>query len=635
MRGQRIPQYNITSLYVVQNVLSFTPPGFKQSLNVKFPDSRLAVCEACKKNFKTRDTCRVRNQHTAPPWTMAYICMTLDDSCLDEQGRYVDKPMICRMVEWQPYRVMTDFDKKTPVCGLCKKTNRTRSFCRDRHKHRQLPWCTIYVMLSALDTTDQSTVVAAPSKPIGATASSDTENNKLPSAETAFAGTDAYPAPIERTALDRAASESPPASVKDESSVAESKASDLSENISPGDDIKRLMLLGVGDDINNIGESRTMLVKVSTVGTVIVWLEQGDDGQLSRRNLSNALEGQFYNPISMSIPNAISVTSGQQQPGHDQTSLFWPMAYGMLHPNAAQQQYFHHMHQRQQVQNVATGWQFGAPLPQLQHQLQYQGGLQSSYQQSSSVQHVPVIQQSPSTPISGPDTPVAASPPTTVPSPAYQGTAGEASQQCFSRTLDAGLGQNPEPERRVSQSPAGPPMQPPPSPIPRLQQPQAFLPYPIPMTAHVPPQLNQPTYHQDPPHREQLLPHQHAPYHYQDTWPPYVHPTFDSQKTDLPSPRVPGLAAPSSFGVPSVSTEDSIHAGPRIDEEGVDDSTLFHCAIGGFPCPGKRLPQFQTQEGVLCLDGGDDEAGEAAVTERENVEDDENNRSDIKRQRLS
>ena len=31
------------------NVLTFTPRGFSQTLNVKFPDSRLAVCEKCKK----------------------------------------------------------------------------------------------------------------------------------------------------------------------------------------------------------------------------------------------------------------------------------------------------------------------------------------------------------------------------------------------------------------------------------------------------------------------------------------------------------------------------------------------------------------------------------------------------------
>jgi len=148
------------------NVLSFTPPGFKQTLNVKFPDCRLAVCEKCKKNYKTRDMCRVRNAHTEEPWTTAYICITLDDSCTHE-GKYVDKPLTVRMVQWQPYCVKQPFSAKTPVCAACKKTNRTRSFCRERHQHRQLPWCTVYVILSALESTDPSTIVAAPSRPAG------------------------------------------------------------------------------------------------------------------------------------------------------------------------------------------------------------------------------------------------------------------------------------------------------------------------------------------------------------------------------------------------------------------------------------------------------------------------------------
>eukprot|EP00554_Chaetoceros_debilis_P014182 CAMPEP_0194118834 /NCGR_PEP_ID=MMETSP0150-20130528/37153_1 /TAXON_ID=122233 /ORGANISM="Chaetoceros debilis, Strain MM31A-1" /LENGTH=648 /DNA_ID=CAMNT_0038810357 /DNA_START=172 /DNA_END=2114 /DNA_ORIENTATION=- len=148
------------------NILTFTPRGFRQTLNVKFPDSRLAVCEKCKRNYKTRDSCRVRSGHTSEPWTTAFICVTVDDSCTDANGNYVDKPMTVRMVQWQPYCVKEDFEKKTPVCAACKKTNRTRSFCRVRHKHKQLPWCTVFVILSTVDSTDPSTVVAQPSIPV-------------------------------------------------------------------------------------------------------------------------------------------------------------------------------------------------------------------------------------------------------------------------------------------------------------------------------------------------------------------------------------------------------------------------------------------------------------------------------------
>ncbi len=147
------------------NILTFTPRGFKQTLNVKFPDSRLAVCEKCKKNYKTKDSCRVKSGHTSVPWTTAYICITLDDSCTDSAGNYVDKPLTARMVNWQPYCVKGLFDNKTPVCAACKKTNRTKFFCRIQHKHRLMPWCTVFVILSTVDSTDPSTVVAAPSVP--------------------------------------------------------------------------------------------------------------------------------------------------------------------------------------------------------------------------------------------------------------------------------------------------------------------------------------------------------------------------------------------------------------------------------------------------------------------------------------
>ena len=66
------------------------------------------------KNYKTRDSCRVRSVHTTEPWTTAYICVTLDESCTDPEGKYVDKPLTVRMVQWQPYCVKNEFDPKTP-----------------------------------------------------------------------------------------------------------------------------------------------------------------------------------------------------------------------------------------------------------------------------------------------------------------------------------------------------------------------------------------------------------------------------------------------------------------------------------------------------------------------------------------
>lgn len=145
----------------------------------------------------------------------------------------MDKPLTVRMVQWQPFVTKKPFDPKAPVCASCKRTNRTRSFCRDRNKHRQLPWCTVYVLLTALDQTDPSTIVAAPSQKI----ESDGEGDSV-------------------------ADESKTNS-RDESSVAGSATIGSDADID-------------SDDINEIAESRTFLVKVSSQGSSIHWLDLAD-----------------------------------------------------------------------------------------------------------------------------------------------------------------------------------------------------------------------------------------------------------------------------------------------------------------------------------------------------------------------
>lgn len=225
------------------NILTFTPPGFNQELNVKFPDSRLAVCEKCKKNYKTRDMCRVRNNHTGPPWTTAYICITLDDSCTDENGKYIDKPLTVRMVQWQPFCIKKPFDPKHPVCSACKKTNRTRSFCRERHRHRQLPWCTVYVMLSALDSTDPTTVVADPSKPLDGKGDAKKEDSKVTVQDAAAEAKEA----AKEAAKLAATADSP-----DQKQGGEMIGNDFKQT----------------DDISQIPESRTFLAMVSYKGMV-------------------------------------------------------------------------------------------------------------------------------------------------------------------------------------------------------------------------------------------------------------------------------------------------------------------------------------------------------------------------------
>lgn len=290
------------TLVVLQNFLTFTPPGLKQTLNIKFPDSRLAVCEKCKKNFKTRDMCRVRNVHTTAPWTTAYICITVDESCTDDDGKFVDKPLTVRMVQWQPYCTKKPFDPKTPVCAACKRTNRTRSFCRERHKHRHLPWCTVYVLLSALDQVDPTTVVAAPSKKVHDDDLEDTNGDESkPKAE--------------------------------ETSTAES------ETI--GSDVD-----GDSDDINEISESRTFLAKVSSRGTSIHWLDLAEyDGSADPAFTPAQEAAQAYG-------------QGQMSASNDPQSQYFAHAMGYAaqqHQNAlkSHQQYFFQVQQQRQQQQYA------------------------------------------------------------------------------------------------------------------------------------------------------------------------------------------------------------------------------------------------------------------------------------------
>mmetsp|Transcript_32232 Transcript_32232/g.96637 ORF Transcript_32232/g.96637 Transcript_32232/m.96637 type:complete len:548 (-) Transcript_32232:2392-4035(-) len=280
------------------NILTFTPPGFKQTLNVKFPDSRLAVCEKCKKNYKTRDMCRVRNNHTTAPWTTAFICITLDASCTDDDGKYVDKPLTVRMVQWQPYCVKKAFGPKTPVCSSCKKTNRTRSFCRDRHQHKQLPWCTVYVMLSAVDSTDPTTVVAAPSKPLeDGNEGTEAGAEKSENGEATEAG--------EGTAFKAEENDSSP-DKKDDATPETKKPAASSTESKKGKTSPKKSLDDAGDDINDIDESRTFLAQVSCRSNTIHWLEltDYDPSTAPTVNLEShvqALSAVIRNP-SMAVP---------------------------------------------------------------------------------------------------------------------------------------------------------------------------------------------------------------------------------------------------------------------------------------------------------------------------------------------
>lgn len=145
------------------NTLICPVPGLKNPIEVPFEARKLPVCKKCKKIFKTRQLCRVRDGHTAIPWNTTYICFTLDDSCIVDgkftqaQGDNFIAEMIPDDVPPLPY--ITDLDKlgpDPPICRMCKEKNYTRYHCRTSHCHKQLPWGTSYAVLKRVPSTDDN-----------------------------------------------------------------------------------------------------------------------------------------------------------------------------------------------------------------------------------------------------------------------------------------------------------------------------------------------------------------------------------------------------------------------------------------------------------------------------------------------
>ncbi|KAL7547277.1 hypothetical protein ACHAWF_010599 [Thalassiosira exigua] len=155
----------------------------RPQISLPFPPLRLPVCGDCKRNFRTRDWCRSVRCHAAPPWTAAYVCVSLDDSCLGADGRM--RPgveLVADPSEGGQYRVadgpedllppskepikgtgkvaarrgvgvklsLAD-DADAPCCPACKGADLGRVECREERGHGALPWNTVFVRFSAAD----------------------------------------------------------------------------------------------------------------------------------------------------------------------------------------------------------------------------------------------------------------------------------------------------------------------------------------------------------------------------------------------------------------------------------------------------------------------------------------------------
>ena len=211
-----------------------------------------------------------------------------------------------------------EFDKKAPVCASCKKTNRTRSFCREKHKHRQLPWCTVYVILSAVDATDHTTVVAAPSEKTGMLCES--------------LGTD-Y-----KKKAPRNSKEDEGSTMKDDASTNDDTVDGANKSNDKEDDS------GDTDNIYNIEQSRTFLSQISCKSNTIHWLDiDGETNVSTNESDVKALNNAIRTP---SVPTDMQVYASPQIYHH------------LLTP---QQQHQHYYQQQQQL--AAWQAQYGAMGP--------------------------------------------------------------------------------------------------------------------------------------------------------------------------------------------------------------------------------------------------------------------------------
>ena len=151
------------------NTLRFTIPGLERVMEVVFPAKKLPVCGKCKKIFKTRQLCRERDGHTDYPWSKTYMCFEIDESCFEDietpsSDDKVDKKLVkdnedntytftADIVECSGTEYFGRFECKKdaldPICRPCKVKNYTRTHCRLRHQHKNLPWGTVYMTIKA------------------------------------------------------------------------------------------------------------------------------------------------------------------------------------------------------------------------------------------------------------------------------------------------------------------------------------------------------------------------------------------------------------------------------------------------------------------------------------------------------
>ena len=76
------------------------------------------------------------------------MCVSLDNSCTRDDGKLLDGPFMAKVVPPIAFNLKGKLNPLTPICAPCKDKNYTRTYCRQNKNHRQLPWSTVYVIVS-------------------------------------------------------------------------------------------------------------------------------------------------------------------------------------------------------------------------------------------------------------------------------------------------------------------------------------------------------------------------------------------------------------------------------------------------------------------------------------------------------
>jgi len=134
-------------------VCTVFPPGMPRAFDVPYPERKLPVCVRCKKNYRSRELCRQRDQHKALPWQTTYVVVTLTDAVLvkSEDGTLTcaDIPVVAEIQEMPELcrGPAGGFMQTEPICKVCKEKNYTRDYCRNTSRHTTPPYQAIYVKL--------------------------------------------------------------------------------------------------------------------------------------------------------------------------------------------------------------------------------------------------------------------------------------------------------------------------------------------------------------------------------------------------------------------------------------------------------------------------------------------------------